>query len=151
MKVICATERVQHAAEGLRVLVWNVGGLGVNHGVILACTVASLLVASVLQVVSERAGQRKHREKVQSGSPNQISDLKTTQLAETPWRSFKGQQQLVCFPTRGRQLHRPLIVAVSEVSIRPVVEQQWHLICAVLSDSRMQRAVAPSAHTYICS
>lgn len=52
-----------------------------------ACTVASLLVASVVQVVSEQAGKRKHGEQVQSGSPNQTSDLKTTQLAETPWRS----------------------------------------------------------------
>lgn len=45
------------------------------------------IILGVLQIVSEQGRERKDGEQLQSGSTNQIPDLDTTQLAETPGRN----------------------------------------------------------------
>lgn len=76
------------------------------------------IILGVLQIISEQGRERKGREQLQSGPTNQIPDLDTTQLAQTPGRNYTERQS--DFPLHNAILcHISLRITVAQDSALP--------------------------------
>lgn len=85
-------------------------------------------------------------EKFESGSANQIPDVDPAQFTQSPRGNIVSLKQFQGLPSRGRQLHRPQVVAVSEVDVCTKVQQQRHLLLTVTGHSGVEgRVLSPTS------